>query len=871
MRALHLLLEAILVIVTILFVLEYKDRIIKRLLQKEEIAADIKFVDLHCIQARNIHYKKQPVAKKALACIRYTPLLQGKIELSQVVIRGLNLNSIQRLSSSSSSSGTQNSFALPLLIQKLHIEAKYRYKGLNKATLIAKDVTPQKAKITKLYVQSFAGNIKAKGKYDGVLTLSGEFYPNPNFVKKELPSINPKAVKKAVFTLTANEKSLTYTLSTKATRLLYDLNATLKSKGSYRYASKRYFSQNRFNIDYNKTRISSDVNVTYQNILTYTASGTIKNESYNLPIKHSFYEQIAFFLKGDLHTLQGRLNTPHFNAKINAKEYKSFEIETDPIYLGTLIDLPKELQKRKITLQAHYDGALEAKLGGDLGQALVTYQKNKIEILLNPKDFATLHLSRLSPVKIKADLNAKKASLSSPIFTAKAKFANGVDAIVHIGKSKAHLLYDSNLTLDATIPSLRALAKQLSAIYPLDLEEIEAKLHIYATYNPKSEHFFYHLHSPKVSKGLKRLKYFEIKGHGVRKSLWIDYYAIAFDNHAFYATKPSKIVFDNGITIKKFWIEDSLLLQGSYTDEHGYFTLKSDRYHYSSIEGSVDVNVNLSAAIEKRKVNVEGKLLLLQGDLSFEPKRTKNVEDPDIIVVDAPKKEAPPFFKENVAFNVKIDAKKAIRYHISDLELFFKPDLLAWKEFGKDLELLGYVNILKGSYTPLGEEYFITKSNLYFYSKPTNPFLELHIKTKKESYTIYITVSGSLSTPILTFDSDPYLPQKDILTLLLLGSKSSNLLFKAVGGSQLAGALSSMFLKNVLSTFGIKLDTLTFSAGSRLGFEVGKRISDKITVLYKNDQVSTIIIRYQMGDHFESEAIFGPQRSGINIFYRKVR
>jgi len=709
------------------------------------------------------------------------------------------------------------------------------------------------------------------------LLLTGRLWPKKGYLKTTLPpSLNPGAIRHIDYDLNITKERLRYSLATKATRLYEDLNVTLKSKGTFTYATKELRSQNRLEAAYKKSRAESDFDLSWREKLRFKGRASLQNGPYPIPIKHTFYKRADIDFAGDLQKIDLNITNDKLDATATIEKLKRVRLSTRPFRLADLIEPPSQLGDLHLALEATYDQKrLKAALTSELGKIDLDYAHSTLTATARLKRYKKLRLEALNPLTITADLQKKEAEAKSPLFKARADFAKGVRADIDIPPNKIHLDYDQNLTFKAKVASLQKLLGTISKVYPLSAGDIEAAFDLAGGYDPKAQKYAFSVRSRKIRAKNRAIPvdFLQIDAHGKKDELIIDYYAIYLLNHGLYATKPSRLRFKEGaIILEPLWLMDKVKITGSYRHPKGDFSITARKFRYSSIEGILTLDANLALKIRDKDLFLEGRTLLYGGKITIEPKRQRSVSDPDIIVVDEPKPEQSSYFKEHVALNVKVEAKKPLLYTIPDLKVRFLPNLLVWKELQKELQLLGYIKILDGLYTPLGDRYEITKSELYFYGRPDDPYLDLRIRTKRQSYTIYITISGTLTNPIVSFDSDPYLPPKDILPMLLFGSSSSSLLLKATGGDRLIGALGNIFLKNFLESFGIKLDTLTLTTqGNRIGFEIGKRITDKITVIYKNDEVSTIIIRYQINDKIESEVIFGPQKSGINLFYRTIR
>ena len=340
----------------------------------------------------------------------------------------------------------------------------------------------------------------------------------------------------------------------------------------------------------------------------------------------------------------------------------------------------------------------------------------------------------------------------------------------------------------------------------------------------------------------------------------------------FFANKPSSALFNKtDVKVEKFQINDQAKLSGyyRYKKRNGHFKLKSKNYHYKDIEGDIYFDADLEMALSPENTDIEGDIFLNGGTISYAPKKEHYVQDEDIIIIQDQKTVVKE--KDTLSLDISIQSRRPIYYKIPNTDVKLQIDLKIWKEINKELELLGMVKILSGTHTQGGKEFEIDPSEIIFGGSSLNPYLNIRAIHRSDPYTIYINISGQLDAPQINFSATPYLTQSDILSLLLFNSTTDDLISGNQDTSKTAISMfGSVFAKEIVRNFGIKLDklVLTTTEEGRLGVELGKKISKKVTLIYINDIVQTIKIRYKLTDHFETDFIFSPDNSGIDIIYK---
>jgi translocation and assembly module TamB len=348
------------------------------------------------------------------------------------------------------------------------------------------------------------------------------------------------------------------------------------------------------------------------------------------------------------------------------------------------------------------------------------------------------------------------------------------------------------------------------------------------------------------------------------------------DDRFLFAKKSSNFTIKDGkISLKELWVNDTLKTTGEFdlNSSTGIFHTTTDGFDYKGKEGEARLRANITTDIRANKTIINGKATILDALITYKHRNTHNVQDPDIIFVQEQKRLER--LKEekstNLIIDLAIDSIKDLPYKTDGIDIKFRPDLKFWKEENKELELLGRVAIIKGVYKQDNKEFNILPGELLFGGDMINPYINISAKHFSDPYDITIDISGKVDSPIINFSSNPYLSQSDILSILLFNTTTSSLFSE--GGSTSNQAISffgNTFAKEIVKKFGIQLDKLVILTNEEGGFgvEVGKKISQKVTVIYINDIVQTIKVRYQHSDHFESDITISPESSGIDFIYK---
>ena len=348
------------------------------------------------------------------------------------------------------------------------------------------------------------------------------------------------------------------------------------------------------------------------------------------------------------------------------------------------------------------------------------------------------------------------------------------------------------------------------------------------------------------------------------------------EDRVFYATKPSLINFQDGkIGVVDFWVNDGIKTQGSYDTKQkiGRFFTIAKGYHYKGKEGDIHLNANITTTLKKEHTSIEGNVDILKGFITYQHRKTHEIQDPDIIIIQEEEarlaREAEK--KNNLILDISIKSNQALTYKSPKVEVDVIPDVKIWKEAKKNVEILGRVVINHGSYDESNKHFNILPGEILFGGDMLNPYLNIKAQHKNDPYIINIDIAGTLDSPLINFSSSPYLSQSDILSMLLFSSTTESLFEGSSSSSnQALSMLGNTFAKEIVKNFGLTLDKLVISTNEEggLGIEIGKKIGKKVTVIYINDIVQSIKVRYQHSERFETDLMISPESGGIDFIYK---
>ncbi len=779
------------------------------------------------------------------------------------------------------------------------------------------DINVNKIKIssnTNMYKLNSIGKIK-KNK----LITDVEIKLDDKYFKKFIPFFNFNNIEPIKLSLLLDKDSLNSSINLKSQNILIkeskDINLTIrnaKAIANMKFSPIDLKVQLDANIStkYSKKILASS-NLYYNKKDKFFYNGILNIDKLEnvdkLLIQLLKNSEINF--QGTSKKITATLKNKNLKAKYDSKSYKNATLTTNSEYL--ILDkffpnLPKEFQDIKTSFSLVTDidfknfKKLDTKI--DLNSNALNFKgdlitNNSLEFIgiltlgknsVLQKIDKNIKLNSILPANIKTTINDKfiQATIKNNIFKSfvKYKLSNKyLDFKLNINNDQFAIggEIEDKLFIKISTLSLKTFQENFSKFYNFKIIPLDGEVTINAIYNKnkklhtelKSRWLVYE-YSPNLFAFTEKVKFdFDKSAENILLNNY--YFSTYLDyDRVFSAKKESKISLKkNKIIIKSLWVNDQAKITGDYDffKNRANITLKTKDYHYKGKEGDMHFDADIFVKYSKKELDIEGNILSKDTTITYVAKKEHYIQDEDIIIIQEQNKIDDNKKENNITIDLSILTKKPIRYKIEDTDVKFDLDMKFWKERQKKLELLGIARIIKGTHFESEKKFIIQSGEVLFAGDILNPYLNINVKHQNDPYEITININGLLESPILNFSSVPFLTQSDILSILLFSSTTKDL-FKSDGDSSKAAIsiFGNTFVKEIVENFGIKLDKFVLSTTQDGGFglEVGKKISKKITVIYINDIVQTIKIKYQHSKRFESDITMSPDSSGIDFLYK---
>jgi translocation and assembly module TamB len=836
-----------------------------------------------------------------------------------------------KIKSNSSDTGTKKKKGFKNLVKEFKIDnfktdiKPYSYKKykIKKLEIKAYDFSTDLAKFyaktsitakTNMWELNSQGHLKDKKFFTNAkVTLIDKYF------KKFVPFFDHNKIKPIELSLELDQNGLNSDIKLKSDNLLTgklkDLNLSVKSakahaKLDFKPINLEVKIDGELSSKHSKT-ISLKSNLHYDKKRKFRYDGILFSKKLR-NLESSLTElmkdsKLTFY--GDTKKIQAKLTNKNLWADYNSTHYKSglLNINLKKISLNHYIsNLPSQLSNieftgmTKIPIDFKNLGKfnsdlyiksnlvnLKGKLKYEKGFILNAAAKLPQNSILENFD-KKLKTKALFPIDIKATLQNSIFETSfihgeldgNFLYNAKKKM---IDAKLNLAEEKFALKGNINnqLFLKASTNSLKTFQEKALKYYDFKKQPIDGEVVIngiiYSSNNMdlniKSRWLVYEYKPNKFAFAEKiKLDINKKQDHYLLQNYYLSTY-LDYDR-IFFAKKPSLFSFKNSqIDIRNLWINDQATIIGGYNikNESGKFSLNAKSYHYKGKEGNIYADLSLRASLGSNFINIDGNIDVLNGVVTYKAKKEHYIQDDDIIIIQEQLTKEAKRKKNNITLDISLLSKKPIRYKTDDTNILLDFDLKFWKEKNSEVELLGIAKLLEGTHMEAKKEFKVQNGEILFAGEIFNPFLNINVFHQSDPYEIMININGLLDSPIINFSSTPFLTQSDILSILLFDSTTEDL-FNSEGDSSKAAIsmFGNTFAKELVENFGIKLDKLVLSTTEEGGFglEVGKKISRKVTILYINDIVQTIKVKYQHSRRFETDITISPDTSGIDFLYK---
>jgi len=610
-------------------------------------------------------------------------------------------------------------------------------------------------------------------------------------------------------------------------------------------------------------------------------------------------KNLQLHYKGTLHRVSATLNADALEGSFVSNDLKKgiLHLQTKaPLLLKNLANIPQTLSESsvEVSLDMPVDFAKPIPLN-----ASMTLKSNLADIEAKALygDHAKLSLVASVPSNslLRALLPKAKWDNLSPIYADATLDKNGYHAAVHTERFQADLLLakeervkgkvtlsgieaditgrlGDDIVLHSKIDSAQELFTAIGHFYTLEkMPKIKGALQLDAMLDAQKNATLL-LQSPRIRYEADRatehvIEDFSLKLAKQGETVILDRYSLTYNGMRLYADKPSVISLnEDTLSIVKFWINNQLEITGGLDlgQMKGEIDTQARKFHISHTYADIDSNIDIKTVFDGNQTDITGKIILLGGTIHYDLGTKTFPSDSDIIIVKKQAVADENSFVNNLSMLVNVESKKPLIYKEGPVDLKADLSLVIHKAVGTAPIVLGSVEIKDGSsYLFQGKKFVLEKSHIYLTGDPLKPLLDLKVKYKGLRHLITVTITGTPAVPNIMFSSVPSLSKEQILSIILFdsvegaGTNDADAMMKMMGGAM---------AKSALNDLGVKIDHLVIGAGS---IEVGKKLTDKITVIYINGEIPEMKMKYEYNPNIEVVIGASEKSESADIVYKK--
>ncbi len=812
------------------------------------------------VEIEDFRYKESIKAKKLNIKYNFLSLIRPTPRIASLSAEGVFIDLDKLLDSEASSNIAFNISDIELSDAILVYKGERAHFDFDGSNLSYREVVD----IEKIY-------LKLNSKY-GDLELRGEVKANELRAKSSLLISDETRAKYIDFlTYMPNRLAVDVDINSKKINLKTNLkNVVIKSIPKFALEeAKLDFS---YSIDKENFTLKTNYKAKYEEYEAIVTQSTLvdKNKKVTSDIKAEIineknrlpFDEFAIKIDYENNTTKALFSAKDISLNLLTHDFKSFLLGGDTIYAKfdaeILKDADETFLQAKIYPKNEYLKYKNYNLKRFSKLNLYAYERKENFLLHINSDILSLVLSgNEAKVKGFADLGSAHFEVDSDIENKTAKMQTKIASVnaflKEIDIKPLNVFFDAKIAAKTDISFKDTLELYSKVEMPTYTLRLDSKREFSDIDN--SFEFFYK-----------------------ENELTLKKYNIGVQNRRIYSDRASKIVLnsDSNIEFREFWIYENVLLKGlvKTADMSADFSIKSDNFHYESKDANITFKVDLKANIEADgKQHVNGELKILDGVITYEPKKDYTITDEDIIIIQDIKEQE---WQNNREINMHVTSIKPIKYKAKDISATFVPDLILYQEMGSYLQIFGILNIKNGEVNIRDKNFELKESELYFNGgKEINPYvnLNLHFNTI-DNIEIEVYITNRLNSPVIILSSKPAMSQNDILSYILFDGSSSSV-FNTTSDS-LKTSLNTILLgtglkKALNETTGVNIDTLNILTNKEgtLGYEIGTRFNKKIRIVYRNDEISSLILQYSLNKSLRIDVDVKETGQGVSIIYMK--
>ena len=288
----------------------------------------------------------------------------------------------------------------------------------------------------------------------------------------------------------------------------------------------------------------------------------------------------------------------------------------------------------------------------------------------------------------------------------------------------------------------------------------------------------------------------------------------------------------------------------------------------SSFTGPLYLNGNL------KRVDVRGGLIVTEAEFQLPDRVPQPMPELEITFVHPPAKRTETFTAPTNYFPLNLDldlsASKQVFVTGKGLHSEWEGSIHLLGP-GENLSIKGNLKLLKGEFLFFGKAFHLTDGEILFNDQPEqSAFISMSGTLTLPMTTIKVAIRGPLASPVLTFESLPYMPTSSMLSYILFNKDISEVSsLEAVQVAQALVALSDGAAQTVFHAirkqFGIDKLNIVASENDpeQISIEIGKYLMEGLMItLSQGLESRKVIVEVDLKQGFRFEAELQEEERG---------
>jgi len=469
---------------------------------------------------------------------------------------------------------------------------------------------------------------------------------------------------------------------------------------------------------------------------------------------------------------------------------------------------------------------------------------------------------------------------------------NGLHATLKNSSFEANVdgnLKTQNLKANLKIGSIKSMLKEINKLYATDEFEVDGAVDM--SFVKNGDKFEVLLHSPKVAMEEFNIEKISVKANGDAKTVYLKEFSFRTSefansslNQNFYLKKEGKISLGDRMDMD-IEMSPNISIKSNGTKSNYQGNIKMSKFLFGMPNiGEMVIDTDIKYAQNGDFSDIKGDVNLSKMKLTYEAKFLEVDKDDDVIVITKKDKlkNAQTVVKKD-SMDININAMDAI-YKTPNIDTKMDIAMKLKKSYpqDKDMRIFGKIENIEGLFIQGTKKFYIKPSSVVFRGdKDINPILDIDVDYKLPQVLINIAIKGDKNHPQMSFASEPFLPQKDILSYLMFGISSASL-GKGEGSMSREATLfmANEMARDLAGEFGLDLilikddgNGVTTSTLDGTDIEFMKKISDKNSVIIeKSYDGNAYTLQRELSDNIKAKASMNEKSNpsqSVELEYRK--